>query len=83
MTIAALNRLDILGCDIQNASISAPYREKIYTIAGKEFGFNTGITMIVVRALYGLKSSGALFRAMLANTLWEFGYRPNLDNPYV
>ena len=39
--------------------------------------------MIVVRALYGLKSSGASFRAMLANTLWEFGYRPTLADPYV
>ena len=83
LTIAALNGLDILGCDIQNAYISAPCREKIYTIAGKEFGSDAGKTMIVVRALYGLKSSGASFRAMLANTLWEFGYRPTLADPDV
>ena len=37
LTIAALNGLDVLGCDIQNAYISAPCREKIYTIAGREF----------------------------------------------
>ena len=38
LTLAALNDLDVLGCDIQNAYISAPCREKIYCIAGQEFG---------------------------------------------
>ena len=36
--LAALNDLDILLADIQNAYHSAPVREKLYTIAGKEFG---------------------------------------------
>ena len=35
---AALNGLDILPADIQNAYLSAPVKEKLYTIAGKEFG---------------------------------------------
>lgn len=39
--------------------------------------------MTVDREPYGLKSSGVSFRAMLANTLWEFGYRPTLANPDV
>ena len=34
VTNAALNGLDVLGCDIQNAYISATCPEKIYTIAG-------------------------------------------------
>ena len=34
LTVTALNDLDILGCDIQNAYISAQCREKIYCIAG-------------------------------------------------
>ena len=33
--------------------------------------------MIVVRALYGLKSSGASFRALLAETLYDIGYTPS------
>ena len=37
LTIAALNGLDILACDIQNAYLNAECREKIYTIAGDEF----------------------------------------------
>ena len=33
--------------------------------------------MLIVRALYGLKSSGAAFRSFLADHLWDIGYRPS------
>ena len=69
LIIAALNGLDVLGCDIQNAYITEPGRDKIYTISGKEFGSNAGKTMIFVRSLCGLKLSGTLFRTMLAKML--------------
>ena len=39
--------------------------------------------MLVVRALYGLKSSGAAFRALLAKTLHEIGYQPTKADPDV
>ncbi len=83
LTIAALNDLDVLGCDIQNAYISAPCRENIYIVAVPAFGSDAGKLMIVVRALYGLKSSGALFRSMLANTLWDLSFRPTYADPDV
>ena len=38
LTITALNDLDILACDIQNAYLTALCREKIWTRAGPEFG---------------------------------------------
>ena len=38
LTIEALNGLDLLACDIQNAYMTAKCREKIWTIAGPEFG---------------------------------------------
>ena len=39
-----------------------PCREKIWTVAGPEFGpDDQGKNMLVVRALYGLTSSGAAF----------------------
>ena len=65
LLIAALNNLKVLLYNIQNAYLTAECREKIWTIAGPEFGSNAGKPMIVVRALYGLKSSGAAFRAFL------------------
>lgn len=83
LTIAALNGLDLLACDIQNAYLSAPCREKVYCIAGPEFGSEAGMTMVVRKALYGLRSSGASFRSMLADTIWDLGYRPSRADPDV
>jgi hypothetical protein len=71
LLVAALNDLNILSCDIQNVYLTANCREQIYTIAGPEFGSKAGSIMLVKKALYGLKSSGAAFRAHLAKTLYE------------
>ena len=83
LTIAALNDLKVLSCDIQNAFLCATNREKIWTRAGPEFGSDCGKIMIVVRALYGLKSAGAAFRALLAETLHDIGYVPSRADPDV
>lgn len=72
--LAALNDLDVFAADVGNAYLNAPCREKIWTVAGLEFGSDTGKVMLVVRALYGLKSSGAACAAMLSQTLTELGY---------
>ena len=66
----------MLACDIQNAYLTAECREKIWCRAGPEFGKeDEGKIMFIVRALYGLKSSGAAFRSLLADKIWELGYR--------
>ena len=83
LNIAALNDLKFLAGNIQNAYLTAKFREKIWTIAGPEFGSDAGKLMIVVRALYGLKSSGAAFRALLAETLYDIGYTPSKADPDV
>ena len=83
LTIAALNGLDVLACDIQNAYLSADCREKCYTVAGAEFGSDAGKTMIIKKALYGLKSSGAAFHSMLAGVLWDLQFRPSKGDPDV
>jgi hypothetical protein len=64
LTIAALNGLELLACDIQNAYLTADCREKIWTRAGPEFGSESGTIFLVRKALYGLKSAGAAFRAL-------------------
>ena len=66
---AALNDLDIKAADIGNAYLNAPCREKIYITCGPEFGPLQGKRAKVVKALYGLKSSGAAWRAHLAETI--------------
>ena len=83
LLIASLNELEVLACDIQNAYLTADCREKIYFIAGPEFGSEQGSIMIIRKALYGLKSSGAAFRAHLAETLYDIGYKPTKADPDV
>ena len=67
LTIAALNNLEVMGADTQNAFLSAPNPEKHWMKAGPEFGGEQGKTFIVVRALCGLKSASAAFRSFLAD----------------
>lgn len=83
-TVAALNGLDILAADIQNAYLNAMTKEKVYTTAGLEFGVeNVGKKVLIVRALYGLRTSGARFRAHLAQCLRDAGYVSSKADPDV
>ena len=72
-----------MACDIQNAYLTDKCREKIWNIVGPEFGSDAGKFMIVVRALYGLKYSGAAFGALLSKTLYNIGYSPSKADPDV
>lgn len=73
--IAALNDLDVLSCDVQNAYLNAGTKEKNYFIAGLEMGpTNVGKVVLIVRALYGLQSSGAQWREHMASTLRTAGF---------
>ena len=81
LTIAALNNLDVKTADIQNAFIKAPCTEKVYTTLGPEFGEEAGKTAIIVRAVYGLKSSAAAFRNHLAECMRHMGYVSCLADP--
>jgi hypothetical protein len=79
-----LNELDLKACDIKNAYLTAPNKEKVYVVAGPEFGPELcGRTLIVARALYGLRSAGAAFRSYLAEHLWSLDYRPSYADPDV
>ena len=69
-TLVALNDLDVLSADVHGAYLDAPTKEKFYTIAGLEFGANNvGRPVLIVHALYALKSSGARWRDHMAGTL--------------
>ena len=64
-TLADLKNVDIRAADIGNAYLNAMCQETIWTVAGTEFGSEKRRIMLVFRALYGLKSSGAAWRQML------------------
>jgi hypothetical protein len=81
--IAALNDLDVWAADIGNAYLNADCREKIWTVAGTEFGSEKGSVMVIVKALYGLKSSGAAWRSLLQQSLLDLGYESTKADPDV
>jgi len=84
LTYAALMGLSVLSADIQNAYLQAPTSEKFWTECGPEFGSEEqGRIAIVVRALYGTKSSGRDFRNHLRDCMEHMQYRSCLGDPDV
>jgi hypothetical protein len=61
LSIAALNDLEVKVGDVLNAYITAPVKERVWTVLGPEFGHDIVKSAIMVHALYGLKSAGAAF----------------------
>lgn len=70
-----VNGLKVGVGDIGNAYLEAYTNEKVCFIAGGEFGELEGCLLIIVKALYGLKSSGARFHDKLADTLRDMGFK--------
>jgi len=56
--LAELNDLEVRDTKIGNAYLESYTQEKVYIIAGLEFGNRHGHTLVICKALYGLKSSG-------------------------
>ena len=83
LTLAALNDLEVKTSHIQNTSLTAPSSEKVHTTLGTEFGENKGKTAVIVKALYGLASSGASFRNHLADCIRHLNYESCLADPHI
>ena len=67
--IAELNKLETWATDIGNAYLEAYTDEKVYIIAGPEFGKLEGHILIIQKALYGLRTSGVRWHERLADCL--------------
>ena len=72
--IAKLNDLEVWCTDIGNAYLESYTKEKVYIIAGPEFGKLEGCTLIIHKALYGLKSSGLRWHERFADVLRDMGF---------
>ena len=71
-TLAALNGLDMLSADIGNAYLNAKPLEKCHVTITDDMLFGPtarGQTAIICRALYGMKSSGNVWRLHFAKIL--------------
>jgi hypothetical protein len=62
--------------DIGYAYLEACTPEKVYIIAGLEFGEREGHILIISRALYELRSSGARFHSRFTDCIREIGFFP-------
>jgi len=69
--------------DVSNAYLNTPCHEKIWTHAGREFGSDEGSIMIIVRALYGLKTSGTPWCATFVQKLVDMGYTSSKADPDI
>ena len=76
LTLAALNGLNVKCADVQNAYLNAEPKERVYIIAGKEFGRYEGRTVVIIRSLYGLKGSGAAWAAALRQVMRDMNFLP-------
>jgi hypothetical protein len=81
--LAELNRLNLWATDIGNAYLEAKTREKIYIIGGPEFGNRQDHFLIIDRALYGLKSSGARWHDRFADCMRDLHFFPCRAEPDV
>ncbi len=71
--LAELNGSQVWATDIGNAYLESYTQEKVYIIADESFGELQGHTLIVVKALYGLKSSGKRYWERFAESLTNMG----------
>ena len=67
--------------DIGNAYLESFTREKVVFITGPEFGDLQGHTLVIIKTLYGLQSSGVRFHEVLGVTLRKEGFKPTKIDP--
>ena len=73
--LGELNKMQVWATDIGNAYLETYTQEKVYIIAGPEFGEREGHTLIISKALCGLHSSGLRWSERLADVLREMGFK--------
>ena len=74
--LAELNDLELWGTDIGNAYLESYTEEKVVFIAGPEFGEKCGHLLMIIKAQYGIKSSGRQWHNRLHDVLQELGWKP-------
>jgi hypothetical protein len=81
--LAELNSLPLWATDIGNAYLEARTSEMVYIIAGPEFEELEGHILVIFKALYGLRSSGARWHERLADCLRGMGFFPCKAEPDI
>ena len=67
--LAELNGIEMQAADVENACLEALTSEKVCFVAGPEFGERVGHTLVICKALHGLRTGGARWGEKIADTL--------------
>ena len=81
--LAELNELETWATDIGNAYLEAKTSEKVYIVAGPEFGDRESHILVIHKALYGLRTSGLRWHERLADCLRDMGFSPCWAEPDI
>ena len=81
--LAELNGLKLWGADIGNAYLEATTTEKVYIVAGPEFGDLEGHILVIHKALYGLRSSGRNFGISFSENMKKMGFVQSKADPCI
>ena len=76
--LAIHNDLEEQAADIGNTYLHATTREKVFIVAGPEFGPELeGRVMLIVKSLYGLTTSAACWHEELSTSLRSLRFKPS------
>jgi hypothetical protein len=81
--LSELNGLVLWATNISNAYLEAFTMEWNYIVAGPEFGQLEGHYLVIVKALYGLRTSGLRWHERFANCLRNEGFSPCKAEPDI
>ena len=82
LLLAQLNGLQVCAGDVSCAFLQSQCKEKIYTIAGPEFGPKfQGKVLVMNKSIYGLCSASASFHEHCARVLHKIGFKPSHADP--
>jgi hypothetical protein len=79
--LSQLNGLQVCAADVGNAFLYGITSERVYIIAGPEFGELQGRKLVIHKGLYGLRTSAARFHEHLAQKLTDLGFTPSRADP--
>ena len=80
--LATIGKLQLWAADIGNAFLNGLTRDKLYIVAGPEFGKEReGKELILYKSMYGARASCARFHEHLAGKLLKLGFTPSKADP--
>ncbi len=82
--LAKLNDLQVCAGGIGNAFLYGFTQEKVYIVAGPEFGPKlVGKWILIEKSLYGLASSAARYHEYCSEQLAKLGFKPTKEDSEI